>query len=100
MVRPPDTGLMEPLRFIFESRALFLVTLSASTPERLRRVVVTISFRLGEAMAWNPGHCEDSFQLWTSSSRRLRFDPPFRSLGATPGDGEPVTDPEACLACA
>src|SRR5262245_12480814 len=47
MERPPLTGLTLPFSRRRLSRALFRLTLSASLPERLRSVVVTISDMLG-----------------------------------------------------
>src|SRR5262245_30207503 len=49
MVRPPPAGLTLPLRRSRSSRAVVRVALSASFPERLRRVVVTMSSKLGFA---------------------------------------------------
>src|SRR6202000_3381593 len=51
MVRPPETVLTFAFFFSRSRRALFLVTLSASLPVRLRRVVVTISVIAEEGLS-------------------------------------------------
>src|SRR3954467_3198528 len=52
MVRPPENVLIFPRRERRASKALLRLMLSASTPVRLRRVVVTISERFGKAIAY------------------------------------------------
>src|SRR3954468_8838022 len=52
MVRPPENVLIFPRRERRASSALLRLMLSASSPVRDRRVVVTISERFGKAIAY------------------------------------------------
>src|SRR6185503_700101 len=55
MVRPPEKVLTLPRRLRRASNALLGLMLSASSPGRDRRVVVTISERFGKAIAYPIG---------------------------------------------
>src|ERR1700748_1195316 len=98
MVRPPSTVLMRPRCFMRYRIALFFVTLSASSPVRLRSVVVTISERFGEAID------QGSFYTLPAASsqaadRASRVEANLAAWGAPWPPGAPVTETPAFLAC-
>src|SRR5262245_60289331 len=92
IVRPPDAGFTRLFWLSFRRIALFLVTLSASLPERLRRVVVMISLRFGDAIALLSYYRRVELKLLTISSRRVAAGSSDRRVASAIGEpgGKPL----------
>src|SRR5438270_6271008 len=104
MLRPPPTGFTRPLLRSFLSSALFLVTLSASSPERLRSVVVTnsviVALGLSSAIGPNPYLRGYSRYIPAARSPSASSSRIVAGRGDPEGPGEPVTDALARRAAA